>query len=310
MSALRRSATAATVLVALLAAGCGSPSPSRDSRSPGASPPVAAPPSVAPVGPGPASPAPPSGAPARPDHVVVVVFENKAYDQVAGSASAPYLNQLAASGVQFARSSAVAHPSEPNYLALFSGSTHGLSSDRCPLTYPGEANLASQLAAAGLSFIGYAEGLPQAGYTGCSAGGYARKHAPWVNFPGVPAGRPLTDFPKDFATLPTVSFVIPDLCSDMHNCPVATGDRWARANLEPYRAWAQTHNSLLVVTFDEDDNTPGNHIFTAITGAGVRPRRDASPVDHYRLLRTIESWYGLPGLGLAAQRTPVPGVRP
>src|SRR5215468_4978681 len=121
MRVLRRSATAAAVLVALLAAGCGSPSPSHDTPSPS----VAAP---APTGPGvaPASPASPGVVPANapPDHVVVVVFENKAYDQIAGSARAPYLNQLAAGGVQFERYTAVAHPSEPNYLALFSGSTH------------------------------------------------------------------------------------------------------------------------------------------------------------------------------------------
>ncbi|MBO0871348.1 MAG: acid phosphatase, partial [Micromonosporaceae bacterium] len=262
------------------------------------------------AGSAPASPAAPSGARGRPDHVVVVVFENKAYSQVAGSGGAPYLNQLAAGGLLFERFAAVAHPSEPNYLALFSGSTQGLRSDKCPLSFPGVPTLASQLAAAGLSFVGYAEGLPRAGDTTCSAGRYARKHAPWFDFPGAPAGQPYSAFPKDFAKLPTVSFVIPDLCHDMHDCSVRTGDDWARANLEPYRAWAQTHNSLLVVTLDEDDNQPGNHIFTAITGAGVRPGRFTEPVDHYRLLRTIESWYGLPGLGLAAQRAPVPGVWP
>src|SRR5262245_21421503 len=139
MSALRwsvprRSALAAAVLVALLAAGCGSSGAPRATPRSTVAPPVAATPSLPPVSR--ASPNAPSGSP---DHVVVVVFENKAYDQIAGSDAAPYFNQLAATGVRFERFTAVTHPSEPNYLALFSGSTQGLRSDHCPLTFPGQA---------------------------------------------------------------------------------------------------------------------------------------------------------------------------
>ena len=94
-----------------------------------------------------------------------------------------------------------------------------------------------------------------------------------MNFPDVPptANLTLRRFPDDYAALPTVSFVIPDLCGDMHDCPVATGDGWLRTHLGGYVTWAQTHNSLLIVTFDEDDETAGNRILTVFSGGPVRP---------------------------------------
>lgn len=247
----------------------------------------------------------------RPSHVVVVVFENKAEQQVLGSGDAPYLTSLAATGVQFTDFRGVAHPSQPNYIALFSGSTHGVTDDSCPQDLGDRPNLAVQLEAAGLSFAGYSEGMPSAGFTGCtdSAGGYARKHNPWVDFANVPASSnlPFSDFPADLSRLPTVSFVVPNLCNDMHDCDVATGDRWAREHLAPYVAWAATHDSLLVVTFDEDDGTSANRIATFFVGPMVKTARLAQPANHYNLLRTIEDLYGLEPLGAARDAAALTG---
>ena len=243
-----------------------------------------------------------------PDHVVVAIFENKDAGQVQGSA--PFLDSLAAQGAALTDAHGETHPSEPNYLALFSGSTQGVTSDACPVSFGGD-NLAAQLAAAGKSFVGYSESLPSVGYTGCHSGDYARKHAPWVDFPALPASvnQPLSAMPSDYSQLPTVAFVVPNLCNDMHDCSVATGDTWAKQNLGPYVAWAKTHNSLLIVTFDEDDGTAANHIATLVVGAGVRAgSTDGDRVDHYTLLRTIEDMYGLPPLGQAAQATPLAGI--
>ena len=243
-----------------------------------------------------------------PAHVVVAIFENKDADHVQGAA--PFLDSLATQGASLTDSHGVAHPSEPNYLALFSGDTQGVTSDACPVTLTGE-NLATALKLAGKSFVGYAESLPSAGYTGCSSGDYARKHAPWVNYPGLPGSvnQPLSAMPSDYAQLPTVSFVIPNLCDDMHNCSVQTGDTWAQQHLDPYLQWAKTHDSLLIVTFDEDEDTAANHIATYIAGAGVRPGSTyGQRADHYSVLRTIEDMYGLPPLGRAAQATPITGI--
>ncbi|HEY5051337.1 MAG TPA: alkaline phosphatase family protein [Acidothermaceae bacterium] len=124
----------------------------------------------------------------RPAHVVVVLMENHAYGQIIGSTSAPYLNSLAYAGASFTNAHGVTHPSQPNYLALFSGSTQGVTSDSCPHTFPA-GNLASELVAAKLGFKAYSESLPAAGSMVCTSGSYARKHAPWTNFTDVPASR-------------------------------------------------------------------------------------------------------------------------
>jgi phosphatidylinositol-3-phosphatase len=247
----------------------------------------------------------PPGLP-RPAHVVIAVFENEDAEALGG---APFLAGLAAQGASFTDAHGVTHPSQPNYLALFSGSTQGVTDDECPHTSSGD-NLAAQLEAAGLSFTGYSEGLPAAGYTGCSSDGYARKHNPWVDFPALPAAvnQPFTAMPGDYAQLPTVAVVVPDLCDDMHDCPVRTGDDWARQHLGPYAAWAATHDSLLVVTFDEDEGSSANHIPTFVVGAHVRPGPSSQRIDHYSLLHTLEDMYGLPPLGLAAPAAPLAGI--
>jgi acid phosphatase len=242
----------------------------------------------------------------RPAHVVVVVEENHSHDQIIGSPNAPYLTSLSAQGASFTASYAVAHPSQPNYLALFSGATQGLTDDSCPHTYA-SPTLASELLAAHLDFAGYAESMPHPGYTGCASGDYARKHAPWVNYPTLPASvsRTWTQFPSDYGQLPTVSVVVPDLQHDMHDGTVREGDDWLRTNLDGYLSWARGHNSLLIVTWDEDEGTSTNRIPTLVVGAGVRPGPYGELVDHYRLLRTLEAMYALPPLGESAQRAPI-----
>jgi hypothetical protein len=244
-----------------------------------------------------------------PDHVMVVIFENEDAENIVGGPDAPYLTSLARSGATFTDAHGETHPSQPNYLALFSGSTQGVTDDSCPQTFSGP-NLAAQLQAAGKTFVGYSEDLPEAGYTGCNAGDYARKHNPWVNFPDLPASvnQPYSALPADFSALPTVSFVVPNLCNDMHDCGVAAGDAWARQNLTSYVAWAQEHNSLLAVTFDEDNGSSANHIATVLVGPMVTAGASDQRIDHYSLLRTLEDMYGLPPLGHAADAEPLAGI--
>jgi acid phosphatase len=264
-------------------------------------------PTVAPAGQATSVAMPPAGG--VPEHIVVVVFENKGTGQILGSGKAPAFDALARQGARYTRSYAITHPSQPNYLALFSGSTQGVTDDSCPHTFT-TMNLARQLLDTGRTFIGYAESLPRSGFTGCSQGRYARKHAPWTDFADLPAtvSQPYTAFPSDLTRLPSVAFVAPDLCDDMHDCPVATGDRWLADQLSGYTTWAQTHHSLLIVTFDEDDSVGANLIPTIITGQGVAPAQVNDRIDHYTVLRTIEACFGLAPLGAAAARTPLPQV--
>ncbi|MFE0462178.1 alkaline phosphatase family protein, partial [Kitasatospora sp. NPDC058965] len=243
----------------------------------------------------------------RPDHVVVVIFENTSESSIIGNSQAPYFNQLATSGANFTDAHAIEHPSEPNYLDLFSGSNQGVTDDSCPHTF-GTDNEAAQLIAKGLTFTGYSEDLPSAGSTVCTSGNYARKHNPWVNFSNVPAAdnQPFSAFPTDFTQLPTVSWVVPNLCDDIHNCSIATGDTWLKTHLDAYVQWAKTHNSLLVTTFDEDDSTTSaNQITTLFNGQPVKAGSYGEYVDHFGVLRTIEDMYGLPYAGSAAQATSI-----
>ncbi len=243
----------------------------------------------------------------RPDHVVVVLFENTSQSSIIGNSSAPYFNQLASTGANFTNSFAIEHPSEPNYLDLFSGSNQGVTDDSCPHTF-GADNEGAQLIAKGLTFTGYSEDLPSAGSTVCTSGKYARKHNPWVNFSNVPAAdnQPFSAFPTDFTKLPTVSWVVPNLCNDIHDCSIATGDSWLKSHLDSYVQWAKAHNSVLITTFDEDDSsTSANQITTIFNGQPVKPGSYAEHLDHFGVLRTIEDMYGLPYAGAAAQATPV-----
>ena len=245
----------------------------------------------------------------EPAHTVVVIMENHSDAEIMGNPAAPFINTLAGRGALFTRSYAITHPSQPNYLALFSGDTQGLTDDSCPHQFAAP-NLAADLSTAGKSFAGYAEDLPGPGSPVCQAGEYARKHAPWTDFSNIPSSSslPFTSFPADFARLPTVAFVIPNLCHDMHDCSTATGDAWLRAQLGGYAAWAMQHRSLLIVTWDEDDGSQGNHIVTIFAGQQVRPGRYAQPVTHYSVLATIEAAYALPRDGQAATATPITNI--
>ncbi|MGV9253030.1 alkaline phosphatase family protein [Streptomyces sp. NPDC003697] len=248
-----------------------------------------------------------------PDHVVVVVFENHAYSQVIGSASAPYINSLKSGGADLTQSYAETHPSQPNYFAMFSGSTQGITDDSCYTPgFSSAPNLASELIAAGRSWASYNESLPAQGSTTCSSGTYARKHNPWFGFANVPTStaRTMAQFPTDYSTLPRMSFVVPDLCSDMHDCSVSTGDTWLKNELSGYATWAKSHNSLLVVTFDEDNRLSGNRIPTVLYGQPVAAgSSSATTYNHYDLLRTLEDTQGLTThAGNAASAKDITGI--
>jgi acid phosphatase len=259
-------------------------------------------------------------------------------------------------------SHAVRHPSQPNYLELYSGSNQGVIQDGRPgtsaepFTTPppwNTANLGAALRNAGYSFATYSESLRSVGFDGDAAttvpgqNQYQRKHNPaanWVN-DGNPTGnylpstvnQPFTTFQaigasaNSFADLPTVSLVVPNEQNDMHDGTIAQADTWLKTNiLDTYLTWANTHNSLLIVTFDEDgNNTLTNQIPTIFAGATVKPGsytelnlNRANPyfgsltqpgiqtptftaMNHFNVLATVEDFYRLAHIGGSANR---PGV--
>jgi phosphatidylinositol-3-phosphatase len=253
------------------------------------------------------------------DRVVLIVFENKEYDQVLGNPEAPTFRSLARRYALLASYRAVAHPSLPDYLALVSGSTHAIASDctSCQVSAP---NLADTLEVAGKTWKTYAEGLPRAGFTGAWAGRYAKKHNPLLYFADVVSmsGRlrkivPLSAFHRDLdaGRLPDFSLVVPDLCNDMHDCSVATGDAWLRTFLRPLLPSRALGSGVIFVVFDEGTSNDGGggHVPALALGPLVRAgSRTSMPLDHYGLLRTIESAWDLPLLGHSRNARPIAGI--
>ncbi len=257
------------------------------------------------------------------DHVVIVVEENENYTSVIGNtAAAPYINSLASSGALFTNMRSVTHPSHPNYLEFYSGNNQGVTGDGNPANAPfSTANLGAALRAAGRTFTGYAEGLPAAGdIVSDNVNNYVRRHCPWVWWitatTPTPANRlpssvhqPFTAFPTDFTQLPTVSIVVPNNVHNMHDTSVANGDIWLQANLGAYATWAPTHNSLLVVVWDEDYFQTGtlNQVPMIFRGANVRTGANAGAWTLHNLLRTLEDMYALPHAGNAASVAAITG---
>ncbi|MCA2254910.1 acid phosphatase [Mycobacterium intracellulare] len=247
----------------------------------------------------------------QPAHIVIVVEENRSENGIIGNKSAPFITSLAANGANMTQSYAETHPSEPNYLALFAGNTFGVTKDLCPINAGAAPNLGSELLAAGHTFVGFAEGLPTVGSPVCTAGKYARKHVPWANFTNVPAANsmPFSAFPMgNYASLPTVSFVIPNNDNNMHDGSIAQADAWLNRQLSGYANWAVANDSLLILTFDEDDNGSHNQIPTVFYGAHVRPGNYSEQINHYNVLSTVEQMYGLPKTGYAASAAPITDI--
>ncbi|MBV9653326.1 MAG: hypothetical protein JOZ42_02055 [Acetobacteraceae bacterium] len=227
------------------------------------------------------------------DHIVVVVEENKTPAEI--QANAPYIDSLVARGATLTNYSAITHPSEPNYFAMFAGNTMGVTDDGT-YDFSGTPTLVDSLAAAGKSFTGFVEaGSPQ-------------KHNPWESFGQSYVEKDMSAFPSDFSQLPDVSFVIPNLNDDMHDGTVAQGDAWLRQHLSAYETWAEHNNSLLILTSDEDDGSGNNTVLTTLDGANIIPGTYGEPANDYSLLRTITDSKGVSAPGYAADASPFFGM--
>jgi phosphatidylinositol-3-phosphatase len=251
-------------------------------------------------------------------HVILIVFENHEVGDVLGNSDAPTFNRLASRYATIPQYTAVGHPSLPNYLALVSGSTQGIHNDCTDCIIDGRS-LADTLAASRKTWKTYAEGLPQTGFTGASSGRYVKKHNPFVYFRrNLTTARlqrvvPLSRFLPDARgrRLPAFSLILPDLCHDMHDCDVSTGDSWLGAFVRPLLHGTTLRNSVVFVTFDEGttDIGGGGRVPALVLGPLVRPHaQSAAPTNHYGLLRTVEAGLRLSLLGRSAGVRPIVGI--
>lgn len=237
-----------------------------------------------------------SGVPAY-SHIVVVMEENHAYNEIIGSPSAPYIKgTLVPGGAVMSNYFAITHPSEPNYFALYAGSTFGVTDDN--FHAEPDPTLETVLNAAGKSFAGYVEQPID------------QNHTPWEYFPeGTSVEKDISSFTAgNFAALPTVSFVIPNVNDDMHDGTIQQGDTWLQNNINAYAQWAKSNNSLLVVTWDEDDGTQNNQVPAILYGADITPGLYNTPYSHYDLLSTIATAESVTGPNNAATASPITGI--
>jgi phospholipase C len=254
------------------------------------------------------------------DHVVIIVEENKPAADVLGSASAPFINQLAADNALAANYSAVTHPSLPNYLALTGGTTAGITVDCLPAQgscLAGGDSITGEIEQSGRTWKMYAEGMPGP-CTAENSGRYAVKHNPFMYYPGITANAadcaahvvPFTELAHDLktaSTLPDYVFISPDLCHDTHNCPIETGDAWLARQVPKILAspaFTRQH-SLLVITWDEGRGSR-NKVASIFAGSAAKAsyRSDAA-YNHYSLLHTIEDAWALAPLTDNDRNAPV-----
>jgi len=250
-------------------------------------------------------------------HVVVVWMENREASAVTAS-TMPYLYGLSQTYGRADQFYAVTHPSLPNYLAFWSGSTQGVTDDADHNL--AAASLSNQMAAAGKSWRTYAQDYPAGG---CNTGGaysggvdgpgvawtYARKHNPAMSFTFVSGSSQCANVQPLASFDPSVNFafVAPNLCNDMHDCSPAKGDAFLQAFLPRVFAAPEWAHTLLIVSFDEGTTNVngGGRVFTMVARQGLAGVTSSTMHDHYGLLRTIQDIFGLPCLNASCGATPL-----
>jgi hypothetical protein len=257
------------------------------------------------------------------DHILVILFENRDFQQVIGNRELPAFNQLASQNVLLTQYYAVTHPSLPNYIALIGGDTFGISSD-CTNCFINQTSLPDLIEGSGRTWKTYQEGLPSPCFVG-NSGEYAQKHDPFIYFDPIRNSPDrckndivsLKDLNRDLAAnqLPNYAFVMPNLCHSGHDCSLTVGDRWLSQviqELQTSQALGQSY--LIFITFDESSSDDSSCCGLPAEAGGRVPAilispqaksgyKDETPLSHYSLLKTILSSWKLPELGFTAQST-------
>jgi hypothetical protein len=236
-------------------------------------------------------------------HVFLIVMENHS---AAEALTGKFTGSLAARYAFLNNYHAIAHPSVPNYLALTSGSTWGVTDDSYHVLP--KQDLGTQLTLAGVTWRAYMEGL---GSGGClnSPLPYDPGHNPFAFYGGgcPPNVVPLTALAGDLArNTPRFSWITPDRCHDTHDCPVATGDDWLKetvGDITKSSAWKSS--GVLFITWDEDDGSASNQVLTLVVAPGSTHGVSNRAYDHYSMLATIERLLGVAPLGEAAHAHPI-----
>jgi hypothetical protein len=240
------------------------------------------------------------------DHVFIIVLENKEYSDIIGNPDAAYLNSLASRYGLATNYDGITHPSLPNYMAMTGGDT--FFTDNCVSCRTNAVNIVDRLEAAGRTWTAYMEDMTAS----CGAndtGLYTARHNPFVHYSNIESNParcakvvPFTRFSSDLSSgqLANYVWITPNLCSDMHDCSIATGDAWLAGVVPQILQSPAFANGVLFITWDEGTSAIGGGGRTPLivasrwTAAGTQV---AVSANHYSLLRTIEDAWQLPPLG-------------
>jgi hypothetical protein len=236
-------------------------------------------------------------------HVVLIVMENAGYNAIIGSPDAPYLNHLSKACGLATNYFAITHPSLPNYIALTAGSNFGIYDDGDPSQHPlDRPNIFSQLRG---DWRALEESMPYP-CDRVTSDSYAARHNPAVYYTNLASTCARNDIPLRYPLdlNAAFTFVTPNICDDMHSCPVAVGDRWLASFMPKIFSSSLYKKGELVafITWDESDTSLANRVATIVAAPSVPPGiRVGRAFNHYSLLRTVEQLLGLPPLGGARQ---------
>lgn len=254
---------------------------------------------------------------ARPhfNRVFIVVFENTNAED---AYSQPFMRTIANQGAYLADFHGVTHPSQPNYLALTSGSTWNVDNKNVTID---ASHIGDLLEAKGKSWKVYVDGYPGKCFLDEKLGPYARKHVPFLSYKNIqsnPArcarivnsGELQSDIKKN--RLADFSLYIPDNNNNGHNTSAVYADDWLKKTFAPLLRDEQfTRGLLFIVTFDEGGrHNDQNHIYTAFWGSTIKPGSVSNTrYDLYSILRTVEDDLHLGTLGRNDQKAnPVTGI--
>lgn len=237
------------------------------------------------------------------DRAIIVIFENTEYRY---AIEQPFFKQLATEGAGFDNFFAISRPSQPNYLALTSGTTSGVRTNNnvdLDLT-----NIVDQLESKGLTWRVYAEDYPERCFTGAFSGGYARKHNPFISYLNIQRNPArcanivnATKFAQDVAngTLPNFVFYVPNNRNSAHDTNITFADRWYKQAFGPLISDpAFMRDTVLITTFDEGSFIrTRNQIYTSIFGPAVKPGNHSDQLTLFSLLKLLQSNWDLGSLG-------------
>jgi len=232
-------------------------------------------------------------------HVIWIWMENHNYESVIGSPKAPYENRLVAQCGSATRYNAITHPSLPNYLAATGGTTADVRDDADPSMHPLHSDsIFARLSALTTQWRTYAETMPS-NCAQTAAGLYAVKHNPAAYYLPIRDRCLMWDLPLgtsrvgplaralDTATLPAFSFIVPNECSDTHDCSISVGDAWLSqwiGRITTSAAYSRSDTAIFVVW---DEGVGALHVPFLVVAPTVRAGvRATGSFTHYSLLRT------------------------